>query len=263
MKRRNYYDEEHEEEELYQTEATPGSVERLRPQQQSVQKAHKDVRKHVGAAASSNDAGGFFNSTAVASNPHFALQRDMWSEQQGSRDHEHCHLQSEMHYHSDTGAREHADHEMLCGHTNYTQDYNAVMPLTLHHPDGCTSEESFLDESHLGAPEQEARWLRRTLETMYNPPAKGCSPHDNAKSRVSPALFKTEHDGLSDAQNQRSWQQECSGGGSNWDQTQFAPMMPMAAFDSEFGRYSLPHMTMPRPNLQEGPPKCTVTYHYV
>jgi hypothetical protein len=268
MKKRNYYDEDQEEEDADQTDATTTDhAERQAPHPRLVQKALKNTHT-PSSCAPSNKPGAFVNCTAtVPSNSHFAIQRDMWREQHGDDDHEHHHhhhhhIHSEMQYHSDAGSRDHADHVMLSGHSNYPTDYNAVMSLTLHHPYGCSTDESFLDESHLGAPEQEARWLKKTFETMYSPTVKeGCHsslPQDDngTKSRTSPALFKMEHDAMSgDTQGSRAWQQGCLSEGMAWDQAQF--MMQTPTFDSDMGRYP------PRPAPQEGPQKCTVMYHYV
>jgi hypothetical protein len=226
MKKRSYYDDEQEvqeNEEAHQTEAMRGHVAAERPTSRplAAHKVQKTMSKPSGGASSSEAAPSdraehLFSPSAahgMASHPHLTSARDMWREYHGSENREYNHLSSETHCHRDTGSNEHENHVMLCGMSgpaNYASEYSAMTSGNLHlsHLYGGAMDENSLDEMHLDAPEQEARWLRQTFENMYNTAAKGQShsnvsqdaPPDNEKLilRTSPAIFKMDHDGKSD-----------------------------------------------------------------
>jgi hypothetical protein len=245
LKKRSYYDDDQElpeEEEVYPgpaADAPRGDVDTSAARPLATHKLHKNVHKPSGAAASSKTApssrsGRVFNSSAasaphnMASNSHSTLERDMsqWRGHQENLEQHHA-SPPEVHYHSmcDTGSNEHANNALLncmSAHANYGSDYGAMMPSNLSHLYGGAMEEGALDEMHLDGPEQEARWLQKTFDDMYNSAGKGGEQshasvlhhddhragHSDDKSestpRASPGIFKMEHDGTSDSQCSRN-----------------------------------------------------------
>mmetsp|Transcript_13065 Transcript_13065/g.32034 ORF Transcript_13065/g.32034 Transcript_13065/m.32034 type:complete len:534 (-) Transcript_13065:743-2344(-) len=95
------------------------------------------------------------------------LERDVW---EGEHARHTSVMQTEMHYRSD--ADEEVEHLMLGGIYGHMSHMGAEVNGSMDAGDMC-GDEMLLDDVQMGTAElDEARWLRRTYETVYNPSAR-------------------------------------------------------------------------------------------
>jgi hypothetical protein len=276
MRRRSYAfgdDDDEQEEEAQKAEiSTPGEEECQTPQTVPDTKHPAAHHSSFGKPKATGFAAMECHKAGAAAVPpneetQAPLDRDMWGEPQASHDQENGQLQADMHYRSDADAEEDADHLMLggiYGHMNYAADGDAAA-MSSHDVCGNATEEMILDEMNLGSAElDEARWLRKTYETVYNPAARSRALQaltGDSKLRTSPLVTKLDYERGNDMSCTKSWQQGCGGGDAAWKQhTSLSAMAPM--LDSDFGSYFLPPQ-QPKSMWTEGPRKCTVMYDYV